>query len=119
MQVAKHVTQDNKHSQAASFTQARTHACVLARQLQDSQADIKELMTEVAEWQKAASETAAQLQQRDAQVLLPPYAPQGIVCSCLVGSTRPAGRRSVHVDVAMILMQSFNHVTFVRMKQLF
>lgn len=74
VQVAKQVTQDNKHSQAASFTQARTHACILARQLQDSQADIKELMAEVAEWQKAASETAAQLQQRDAQVLLPPYA---------------------------------------------
>ena len=74
VQVARQVTQDNKHSQAASFTQARTHACILARQLQDSQADIKELMAEVAEWQKAASETAGQLQQRDAQVLLPPYA---------------------------------------------
>lgn len=69
VQVANTLTQDNKYSRAASFTQACMHACVLARQLQDSQADIQELMAEVAEWQKAASETAAQLQQRDAQVL--------------------------------------------------
>ena len=85
------MTQDNKHSQAASFTQARTHACVLARQLQDSQADIKELMAEVAEWQKAASESVAQLQQRDAQVLLPPYAPQGLVCPCQAGRAARQG----------------------------
>lgn len=89
------MTQDNKHSQAASFTQARTHACVLARQLQDSQADITELMAEVAERQKATSEIAAQLQQRDAQVLLPPYAPQAIVCSCLAGKNS-ADRCSGH-----------------------
>ena len=83
MQVAKSLTHDNKHSQAASFTQARTHACVLARQLQDSQADIKELMAEVAGWQEAASQTAAQLQQRDDQVLLPPHSLQGV--TCLIG----------------------------------
>lgn len=80
MQVAKSLTRDNKHSQAASFTQARTHACVLARQLQDSQADIKELMAEVAGWQEAASQTAAQLQQRDDQVLLPRPSLQGVTC---------------------------------------
>lgn len=40
----------------------------MARQLQDSQSDIKELLTEVADWQKVASETTAQLQQRDLQV---------------------------------------------------
>lgn len=68
-QAANTLTQDNKHSRAASLTQARTHACVLAHQLQDSQADIKELMAEVVGWQKLASEAAAQLQHRDAQVL--------------------------------------------------
>lgn len=67
MQITRVVTND-KHSQAASFTQARTNACVLARQLQDSQRDIKELVIEVADWQKVASETTAQLQQRDSQV---------------------------------------------------
>ena len=68
LQITRTITHDNKHSQAASFTKARTHACVLARQLQDSQGDIKELLTEVADWQKVASETTAQLQQRDLQV---------------------------------------------------
>jgi len=68
LQITRTITHDNKHSQAASFTKARTHACVLARQLQDSQSDIKELLTEVADWQKVASETTAQLQQRDLQV---------------------------------------------------
>ncbi|KAA6425694.1 MAG: hypothetical protein FRX49_04591 [Trebouxia sp. A1-2] len=66
--ITRTISHDNKHSQAASFTKARTHACVLARQLQDSQSDIKELLTEVADWQKVASETTAQLQQRDLQV---------------------------------------------------
>ena len=67
MQITRVVTND-KHSQAASFTQARTHACVLARQLQDSQSDIKDLLIEVADWQKVASDTTAKLQQRDSQV---------------------------------------------------
>lgn len=71
-QVAKTIGQDNRHSQAASFTQARTHACVLARQLQDSQADIKQLMAEVSDWQIVASKTTAQLQHRDLEVLLRP-----------------------------------------------
>lgn len=95
------MTQDNKHSQAASFTQARTHACVLARQLQDSQADIKELMAEVAEWQTATSETAAQLQQRDAQVLLLQYTPQGTDCSCLAGR---AARQELLAGVVVTLV---------------
>ena len=68
-QMARAITQDNKHSQALSFTRARTHACVLARQLQDSQTDIKELMIDVANWQKIASDTTAQLQQQETQVL--------------------------------------------------
>jgi len=68
VQITRTITHDDRHSQAASFTQARTHACVLARQLQDSQGDIKELLAEVADWQKVASDTTAQLQLRDAQV---------------------------------------------------
>lgn len=68
LQGTKVVTQDNRHIQAASFTQARTHACVLARQLQDSQKDIQELLAEVASWQKLATEAAMHLQERDAEV---------------------------------------------------
>ena len=70
MQITNTITTDTKHTQAASFTQARTHACVLARQLQDSQQDIKELLSEVADWQRVASDTTAQLQLRDSQVRL-------------------------------------------------
>lgn len=68
LQGTKVVSQDNKNIQAASFTQARTHACVLARQLQDSQKDIQELLLEAASWQKLATEAAMHLQQRDAEV---------------------------------------------------
>lgn len=68
LQGTKVVSQDNRHIQAASFTQARTHACVLARQLQDSQKDIQELLVEVASWQKLATEAAMHLQERDAEV---------------------------------------------------
>ena len=69
MQITRMILHDTKHTQAASFTQARTHACVLARQLEDSQNDIKELLAEVADWQKVASESTAELLQRDGQVL--------------------------------------------------
>lgn len=68
MQGTQVVSQENKQIQAASFTQVRTHACVLARQLQDSQRDIQELILEVVNWQKLATEAALHLQQRDAEV---------------------------------------------------
>ena len=77
MQITKIITGDNRHSQAASFTQARTHACVLARQLQDSQQDIKELLLEAGHWQKVASDATAQLEHRDSQVML-----LSITCLC-------------------------------------
>lgn len=41
---------------------------MLARQLQDSQKDIQELLLEVASWQKLATEAAMHLQERDAEV---------------------------------------------------
>lgn len=88
MQITREITND-KHSQAASFTQARTHACVLARQLQDSQRDIKELVIEVADWQKVASETTAQLQQRDTQVTSQRVLLHSYLCQQCCSSTAP------------------------------
>lgn len=59
-------------SSAASYTQARMHACLLARELQDSQQEIKGLVQEVQQWRQAAADSNLQLQQEHAEASLLP-----------------------------------------------
>ena len=59
-------------SSAASYTQARMHACLLARELQDSQQEIKGLTQEVQQWRQAAADSHLQLQQEHAEASLLP-----------------------------------------------
>ena len=59
-------------SSAASYTQARVHACLLARELQDSQQEIKGLAHEVQQWRQAAADSHLQLQQEHAEASLLP-----------------------------------------------
>ena len=59
-------------SSAASYTQARMHACLLARELQDSQQEIKGLAQEVQQWRQAAADSHLQLQQEHAEASLLP-----------------------------------------------
>ena len=57
---------------AASYTQARMHACLLARELQDSQQEIKGLAQEVQQWRQAAASSRLQLQQEHTEASLLP-----------------------------------------------